>query len=114
MAIRNASRSGAHLHYGTKGPALDFGRRSVDTCTTAARRNTSSTCRNEWADLKSVASTGGMSASEAGRSPPDESELMADEASAPEVYPIEFGVVRMGSSPRGGTSISLKALARAR
>ena len=71
------------------------------------------TCRNEWADLKSVANTGetigfGSRSLLAGRVRAD-----GGRALGPDVYPIQFGVVRMGS-PRGGVFDRLKALARAR
>ena len=70
-------------------------------------------CRSEWADLKSVAGTGeivgfGSRALAAGRV-----RLNGERASAPDVYPIQFGVVRMGS-PRGAVFDQLKALTRAR
>jgi hypothetical protein len=71
-------------------------------------------CRNEWTDLKSVAGTGqvigfGSRSLAAGRVRP-----ASEQASAPQTYPIQFGVVRMGSSPRGDVFDQLKALARAR
>ena len=71
-------------------------------------------CRNEWTDLKSVAGTGqvigfGSRSLLAGRVRP-----ASEQASAPENYPIQFGVVRMGLSPRGDVFDQLKALARAR
>ena len=71
-------------------------------------------CRNEWADLKSVAGTGqiigfGSRSLLAGRV-----RSANDRASAPDVYPIQFGVVRMGSSPRGAIFDQLKALTRAK
>lgn len=71
------------------------------------------TCRNEWADLKSVAGTGeivgfGSRALAAGRV-----RSSGERASAPDGYPIQFGISRMGS-PRGDVFDRLKALARAR
>ncbi len=71
-------------------------------------------CRNEWADLKSVAGTGqiigfGSRSLAAGRVRP-----AGERTSAPQNYPIQFGVVRMGSSPRGDVFDQLRALARAR
>lgn len=71
-------------------------------------------CRNEWADLKSIAGSGqiigfGSRSLVAGRV-----RATSERASAPELYPIQFGVVQMGSSPRGAMFDQLKALARAR
>lgn len=70
-------------------------------------------CRNEWADLKSVAGTGDVvgfgSRSLAG----GRVRLVGERTSAPDGYPVQFGVVRMGS-PRGAVFDQLKALARAR
>ena len=71
-------------------------------------------CRNEWTDLTSVAGTGqvigfGSRSLLAGRVRP-----AGEQASAPEMYPIQFGVVRMGLSPRGDVFDQLKAVARAR
>ncbi|RPI52478.1 MAG: hypothetical protein EHM55_16430 [Acidobacteria bacterium] len=71
-------------------------------------------CRNEWADLKSVAGTGqmigfGSRSRAAGRVRP-----AGERMSAPQTYPIQFGVVQMGSSPRGAVFDRLRALARAR
>src|SRR4029453_532112 len=65
-------------------------------------------CRNEWADLKSVAGTGqtvgfGSRSLAAGRV-----RAPGEPASAPEQYPIQFGVVQMGSSPRGAIFDQLK------
>ena len=72
------------------------------------------TCRNEWGDLRSVAGTGrmigfGSRSLAAGRIRP-----AGERTSAPEVYPIQFGVVEMGPSPRGAIFDQLKAVARAR
>jgi hypothetical protein len=69
-------------------------------------------CRSEWADLRSVAGSGqmigfGSRSLAAGRV------RAADElALAPESYPIQFGVVQLGSAPRGAIFDQLKALAR--
>lgn len=73
-----------------------------------------SICRDEWADLKSVAGTGqvigfGSRSLLAGRVRTD-----GERTSGPEPYPIQFGVVQMGSSPRGAIFDQLKLLARAR
>jgi hypothetical protein len=73
-----------------------------------------SICRDEWADLKAVAGTGqvigfGSRSLLAGRVRP-----VGERTSGPEPYPIQFGVVQMGSSPRGAIFDQLKALARAR
>jgi hypothetical protein len=70
-------------------------------------------CQNEWADLKSVAGTGqvvgfGSRSRASGRI-----RRAGAQASAPQLYPIEFGVVRMGGSPRGTVFDQLRALARA-
>jgi hypothetical protein len=71
-------------------------------------------CRSEWADLRSVAGNGqmigfGSRSLAAGRV------RAADErASAPESYPIQFGVVQLGSAPRGAIFDQLRALARAK
>lgn len=72
------------------------------------------TCRNEWADLTSVAGTGqiigfGSRSLLGGRVRPS-----GERASAPDGYPIQFGVVRIGSAARGATFDRLRALARAR
>jgi hypothetical protein len=70
-------------------------------------------CRMEWADLKSIAGTEqivgfGSRSLGAGRV------RRSDEpASAPGSYPIQFGVVNMGS-PRGATFDQLRASARGR
>ena len=71
------------------------------------------TCRNEWADLKSVAGTGeivgfGSRSLAAGRV-----RSVGERASAPDRYPIQFGVTRMGL-PRGTVFDRLKAFARAK
>ena len=71
-------------------------------------------CRNEWADLKSVAGSGqtvgfGSRSLSAGRV-----RASGDGASVPEPYPIQFGVVQMGASPRGAIFDQLKAAARGR
>ena len=71
-------------------------------------------CRNEWADLKSVAGTGqtvgfGSRSLSAGRV-----RASGEAALAPEPYPIQFGVVQMGASPRGAIFDQLKAVARGR
>jgi hypothetical protein len=71
-------------------------------------------CQNEWADLKSMAGTGrtigfGSRSLAAGRV-----RAPGEQASAPEMYPIQFGVVQLGSSPRGAIFDQLKALAGVR
>ena len=72
------------------------------------------TCRNEWSDLKSIAGTGqmvgfGSRSLLGGRVRPS-----SERASAPDGYPIQFGVVQMGSAPRGAIFDQLRALVRAR
>ena len=72
------------------------------------------TCRNEWADLKSMAGSGeivgfGSRSLGAGRV-----RSHGDTVSAPDPYPVQFGVVRMGSSPRGAVFAQLKRLAGSR
>jgi hypothetical protein len=71
-------------------------------------------CRNEWADLKSMAGTGRMIGFGSRSLAAGRVRASGEQASAPEVYPIQFGVVQMGSSPRGAIFDQLKALARAR
>lgn len=71
-------------------------------------------CRDEWSDLKSIAGTGqiigfGSRSLNAGRL-----RGHAEKASAPDSYPIQFGIVQLGSSPRGAIFDQLKAVARAR
>ena len=70
-------------------------------------------CRNEWADLKSVAgrseTVGFGSRSLAG----GRVRAARERAPEPDVYPIQFGVVRMGS-PRGAVFDQLRALTRER
>lgn len=71
-------------------------------------------CRNEWADLKSAAGSGqtvgfGSRSLSAGRV-----RASGEGASTPEPYPIQFGVVQMGASPRGAIFDQLKAAARGR
>jgi len=71
-------------------------------------------CRNEWADLKSMAGTGRMIGFGSRSLAAGRIRATGEQASAPEVYPIQFGVVQMGSSPRGAIFDQLKALARVR
>ena len=71
-------------------------------------------CRNEWADLKSVAGTGRMIGFGSRSLAAGRVRATGERVSAPEVYPIQFGVVQMGPSPRGAIFDQLKALARVR
>ena len=71
-------------------------------------------CRNEWADLKSTAGTGQLIGFGSRSLAPGRVRAAGEVASAPERYPIQFGVVQLGSSPRGAIFDQLKALARAR
>jgi hypothetical protein len=71
-------------------------------------------CRNEWADLKSIAGTGDMIGFGSRSLPAGRVRAAGERVSAPEAYPIQFGVVQMGSSPRGAVFDRLKALARVR
>ena len=71
-------------------------------------------CRNEWADLKSVAATGRMIGFGSRSLAPGRVRTASERASAPEVYPVQFGVVQMGSSPRGAIFDQLKALGSGR
>lgn len=71
-------------------------------------------CRDEWADLKSVAGTGRVIGFGSRSLAPGRVRAAGERASAPEPYPIQFGVVQMGSSPRGAIFDRLKALAQAR
>lgn len=71
-------------------------------------------CRNEWADLKSIAGTGQMIGFGSRSLAAGRVRATGERASTPEVYPIQFGVVQMGSSPRGAIFDQLKALARVR
>ena len=71
-------------------------------------------CRNEWADLKSTAGSGqtigfGSRSLMAGRV-----RSGGEHVSAPERYPVQFGVVRMGPSPRGAIFAQLKSVAGSR
>jgi hypothetical protein len=71
-------------------------------------------CRNEWSDLKSIAGTGRMIGFGSRSLLAGRIRATGEQASAPEAYPIQFGVVELGSSPRGAIFDRLKALARAR
>jgi hypothetical protein len=71
-------------------------------------------CRNEWADLKAMAGTGRMVGFGSRSLGAGRIRAAGEQASAPEAYPIQFGVVQMGSSPRGAIFDQLKALARVR
>ena len=71
-------------------------------------------CRNEWADLKSTARSGetigfGSRSLMAGRVRSN-----GEQVSAPDRYPVQFGVVRMGASPRGAIFAQLKSVAGSR
>jgi len=55
------------------------------------------TCRNEWADLKSVAGKGIGVGFGGRRTPSGRVRKASDKPSDPDVYPIRMGVVRMGS-----------------
>lgn len=80
------------------------------TCSNEQRR----ICRNEWADLKSIAGTGDMIGFGSRSLAAGRVRSTSERPSAPETYPIQFGVVQMGSSPRGAVFDRLKALARVR
>ena len=71
-------------------------------------------CRNEWADLKSMAGMGQMIGFGSRSLAPGRVRAAGEPVSAPDVYPIQFGVVQMGSSPRGAIFDQLKAFARVR
>ena len=71
-------------------------------------------CLSEWADLKSMAGKGQMIGFGSRSLAAGRVRASSERASAPELYPIQFGVVQMGSSPRGAIFDQLKALARAR
>jgi hypothetical protein len=55
------------------------------------------TCRNEWADLKSVAGKGIGVGFGGRRTPTGRVRKASDKPSDPDPYPIRMGVVRMGS-----------------
>jgi hypothetical protein len=70
-------------------------------------------CRNEWADLKSMIGTD-QTIGFGSRSLASGRVRRHDEPpSAPDTYPIQFGVVRMGS-PRGAIFDQLRAAMRGR
>ena len=56
-----------------------------------------STCRNEWADLKSVAGKGVGVGFGGRRTPTGRVRKASDKPADPDLYPIKMGVVKMGS-----------------
>jgi len=70
----------------------------------------SSTCQNEWADLKSVAGKGIGVGFGGRRMPTGRVRSATDKPESPDAYPIRMGVVRMGSSGGHGDMVQkLKA-----